>query len=55
MQGVDGHQVLLAEKQREDWIRATTNRKFPRWGKAHTTSAAALGARLSAFSVSPPR
>ena len=54
-EGVDGHQVLLAEKQREDWIRATTNRKFPRWGKAHTTSAAALGARLSAFSVSPPR
>lgn len=52
---VDIAQVVLAEKMREDWIRGTTNRKFPRWGKAHTTSAAALGARLAAFSVYSPR
>lgn len=53
--GVDAAQVVLEEKMREDWIRGTTHRRFPRWGKAHTVSAAALGARLAAFSVHPPR
>lgn len=53
--GVDIAQAVLDEKMREDWIRGTTNRRFARWGKAHTTSAAALGRRLAAFSVYPPR
>lgn len=52
---VDVAQVVLEEKMREDWIRGTTNRRFARWGKAHTTSAAALGARLAAFSLYAPR
>ena len=47
-------EVMLREKEREDWIRATTNRRFPRWGRAAIASAAALGARLEKFHVHPP-
>ncbi len=47
-------QVLLEEKRREDWIRGTTNRRFPRWGKAAIASASSLGIRLAAFHVRPP-
>ncbi len=47
-------QVLLAEKQREDWIRGTTHRKLARWGMNDLSGAAALGARLAAFSITPP-
>ena len=34
-------QVMLDEKAREDWIRGTTNRRFPRWGSEHITTSAA--------------
>lgn len=54
-QGLTLEEVLLAEKRREDWIRGTTNRRMPRWGAEHITSAAALRARLAAFHVHPPR
>jgi len=48
-------QVLLAEKQREDWIRGRTQRRFARWGWAHIRSARDLGARLGSFGITPPR
>jgi hypothetical protein len=47
--------VLLAEKQREDWIRGTTGRSVARWGDAHIASPRALAARLGAFGIRPPR
>lgn len=55
---VDGRsasQVFDEEKQREDWIRGTTQRRCARWGWPHLESAAALGARLHAFGIHPPR
>jgi hypothetical protein len=51
---VTAEEVMLREKEREDWIRATTNRRFPRWGRAAIASAASLGARLARFHVHPP-
>lgn len=47
-------EVLDAEKQREDWIRGTTQRPLARWGWPHIDSAARLGARLAAFGIHPP-
>ncbi|QNA93347.1 hypothetical protein [Microbacterium sp. Se63.02b] len=47
-------QVLLAEKQREDWIRGRTQWRFARWGAEHIRTPAALAARLAAFNISPP-
>lgn len=52
---IDLEQVLLAEKAREDWIRGTTNRKFPRWGMPALANARTLGIRLAHFHVTPPR
>jgi hypothetical protein len=52
--GLSLEEALLAEKAREDWIRGTTDRRFPRWGKAAIASASALGARLASFHVHPP-
>jgi hypothetical protein len=55
---VDGRgssQVLDEEKQREDWIRGTTQRRYGRWGWPHVASAAKLGQRLGAFGIRPPR
>lgn len=48
-------EVFEREKEREDWIRGVTGRPLVRWGWAHISSAAALGARLAAFGVHPPR
>lgn len=47
-------EVLLAEKQREDWIRGTTRWGFARWGSEHITTPAALAARLASFRITPP-
>ncbi|GAA1995740.1 hypothetical protein GCM10009777_35250 [Microbacterium pumilum] len=47
-------QVMLDEKAREDWIRGTTDRRFPRWGSEHITTSTALAARLAAFGIRPP-
>ncbi|WP_337005635.1 MULTISPECIES: hypothetical protein [unclassified Microbacterium] len=47
-------QVLLAEKQREDWIRGQTQWRFARWGSEHIGSPAALAARLASFRITPP-
>ncbi|MFD1202473.1 type IV toxin-antitoxin system AbiEi family antitoxin domain-containing protein [Leucobacter albus] len=46
--------VVLAEKQREDWIRGTTGFGFVRWDFATSRSANALAERLRAFHVPPP-
>lgn len=48
-------QVLLDEKRREDWIRGTSQRRFARVGDAHIGTPFALGRRLAAFSIVPPR
>ena len=47
--------ALMNEKMREDWIRGRTQRAFARWSKAHVVSAIALGLRLGAFGIRPPR
>ncbi|WEK60625.1 MAG: hypothetical protein P0Y60_15170 [Candidatus Microbacterium colombiense] len=47
-------QVLLEEKQREDWIRGRTQWRFARWGSAHIVTSAALAARLAAFGIRAP-
>jgi hypothetical protein len=48
-------QVLLAEKQREDWIRGLTQYRFVRWGAEHSATPARLAARLKSFGIVPPR
>ena len=50
---LDLPQVLLAEKEREDWIRATTRRPLARAGHAHLASAEMLGERLARFQIFP--
>jgi hypothetical protein len=47
-------QVLLAEKQREDWVRGTTGKRVLRGGSVHAASPAALAARLASFGVALP-
>lgn len=47
-------QVLLAEKQREDWIRGRTQWRFARWGSEHISSPAALASRLASFGIVAP-
>lgn len=46
--------VFDREKQREDWIRGTTQYRLGRWGWPHMSTAKALGDRLSAFGIRPP-
>ncbi|WP_087129550.1 hypothetical protein [Microbacterium esteraromaticum] len=47
-------QVMLEEKQREDWIRGRTQRRFARWGFEHIVTASALRDRLSSFGIRAP-
>lgn len=47
-------QILLEEKQREDWIRGTTQWRLGRWETPHIETANALGIRLAAFGIAPP-
>jgi hypothetical protein len=51
--GVPLDRILLEEKQREDWIRGTTQWRFARWGDDHITSPGALSKRLASFSIRP--
>ncbi|KAF2414435.1 hypothetical protein B1729_04870 [Microbacterium sp. B35-04] len=53
LDGRTSSQALDEEKQREDWIRGTTQRRFARWGWPHLRTAAHLGARLEAFGIRP--
>lgn len=52
--GVTMRQALLAEKEREDWIRGTTGRRVIRWELPHISSAATLRSRLVSFRVRMP-
>lgn len=52
--GVPLEQVLLEEKQREDWIRGTTQWRLARWGDEHSATPGALAARLRSFGITPP-
>lgn len=47
--------ILDDEKQREDWIRGTTDRRYARWGWPHLRTATELGERLMAFGIRPLR
>lgn len=51
--GLTLEDVLLREKQREDWIRGTTQRPFARWKWAHLRSANTLAQRLESFGIRP--
>ncbi len=55
LNGRDSQDILLAEKEREDWIRGTTTRTFVRWGARHYRTPESLGRRLAAFGIHPPR
>ena len=46
-------EVLLDEKEREDWIRGSTGRRFARWGFEHIRTPEALASRLAAFGITP--
>ncbi|MDZ8170618.1 hypothetical protein [Microbacterium xanthum] len=48
-------QVVRREKEREDWIRGISQRRFVRWTSAQLASAAALRDRLARHGVHPPR
>ena len=52
--GLTLEEVMLEEKQREDWIRGSTQRRFARWGSAHIATARGLSRRLATFHISPP-
>lgn len=52
--GIPLERVLLEEKQREDWIRGSTQWRFARWEDAHSASPRALAARLASFGIHPP-
>ncbi len=53
--GVPLEQVLLDEKEREDWIRGRTGWGLVRVSDQHVRDAATLAARLTAFGIHPPR
>lgn len=53
--GLSMEEVLEREKQREDWIRGTIQRRFARWNSEHNRTAQSLGDRLAAFGLIPPR
>ncbi|WP_460774473.1 type IV toxin-antitoxin system AbiEi family antitoxin domain-containing protein [Microbacterium sp. GXF7504] len=53
--GLELEEVLLREKQREDWIRGTTQRRLARVEAEHVTSPGILRTRLAAFGIRPLR
>jgi hypothetical protein len=55
LDGRTSSQIFDEEKQREDWIRGTTQRSLARWGWPHLATAVDLRTRLEAFSIRPPR
>ncbi|RLK47998.1 hypothetical protein [Microbacterium telephonicum] len=52
-QGESADDVVLREKEREDWIRGATGRRVVRWNWEHIASADTLAARLAAFGIRP--
>ncbi|MEV4687606.1 hypothetical protein [Microbacterium sp. LWH3-1.2] len=55
LDGRTSSQVFDEEKQREDWIRGTTQRSYARWGWPHLATVVDLRTRLEAFSIRPRR
>ncbi len=53
--GLSAEEIVYREKTREDWIRGTEGKRMARWGRSSLGSAAALGVRLGAFGLVPPR
>ncbi|MFG6444105.1 hypothetical protein ACFXQA_02415 [Microbacterium sp. P07] len=53
LHGLSIDDVLLREKQREDWIRGTTHRRLARWGDEHIGTPELLGERLASFGIRP--
>jgi len=51
--GLTVEEVLLREKQREDWIRGCTHRPMARWQWTHLRTADTLARRLAAFGIRP--
>ncbi|OJU66475.1 MAG: hypothetical protein BGO04_00375 [Microbacterium sp. 70-38] len=45
--------VLLREKQREDWIRGATGLSLARVGAAHIRTPEVLASRLASFGIRP--
>lgn len=52
-EGKSVEQILLEEKQREDWIRGTTQWRLARWETRHIKTAHTLGERLATFGIRP--
>lgn len=53
LRGRTPERALLDEKEREDWVRGTTQWRIGRWGMSHLGSARALGERLARFGITP--
>ena len=47
-------QILLAEKEREDWVRGMTGKRVVRWGWAEAQTRLLLARRLMAFGIRVP-
>jgi len=52
--GLSAEQVVLREKEREDWVRGTTGKRVVRCRWADVQSADRLSRRLAQFGVRPP-
>ncbi|MFH8252126.1 hypothetical protein ACH3VR_17305 [Microbacterium sp. B2969] len=53
LRGRTREDVVREEKEREDWIRATTGRGFGRWQMAQLESPETLGGHLAALGIRP--
>lgn len=51
--GRSAEEVVIIEKEREDWIRGSTGKRIVRWGYSHLTSRDALAERLRCFGIVP--
>lgn len=47
-------EAMLAEKEREDWIRARSGRRVVRWGWKHITTSTSLADHLAAMGLRAP-
>lgn len=54
LRGRSAGEAVWDEKQREDWIRGTTDYRLVRWGDAHVQTPGDLGDRLRVFNVPLP-
>lgn len=54
LRGRTTEEVLLAEKDRHDWVQATTGKPIVRWGADSVRDAAGFAARMRAFGIRVP-